>query len=121
MAARGGPRVFPALRAHVEKHAARLPAAEATAAGEALARSSSRSALETFGEWLRPKGGGLLGTRVKMPVAPPFQRVALAGLRGLAGADAEALLTLLAEHGEAALRAEAAAALAARARGGPRG
>jgi hypothetical protein len=121
MAARGGPRVFPALRAHVEKHAARLPAAEATAAGEALARSSSRSALETFGEWLRPKGGGLLGKLVKMPAAPPFQRVALAGLRGLAGADAEALLTLLAEHGDAALRAEAAAALAARARGGSRG
>jgi hypothetical protein len=121
MAARGGPRVFPALRAHVEKHAARLPPAEAKAAGEALARSSSRSALETFGEWLRPKGGGLLGKLVKMPAAPPFQRVALAGLKGLAGTDADALLKLLAEHGEAALRAEAAAALAVRARGGPRG
>ena len=121
MAARGGPRVFPALRAHVEKHAARLSAAEAAVAGQALARSSSRSALETFGEWLRPKGGGLLGRLVKMPAAPPFQRVALAGLRGLAGADAEVLLTLLADHGEAALRPEAAAALAARPRGGPRG
>jgi len=121
MAARGGPRVFPALRAHVEKRAARLSAAEAAAAGEALARSSSRSALETFGEWLRPKGGGLLGKLVKMPAAPPFQRVALAGLRGLVGADADALLALLAEHGEAALRPEAAAALAARSRGGARG
>ena len=121
MAARGGPRVFPALRAHVEKHAARLSAAEATAAGQALARSSSRSALETFGEWLRPKGGGLLGKLVKMPAAPPFQRVALAGLRGLAGAEAEALLALLAEHGETTLRPDAEAALAARSKGGPRG
>jgi len=121
MAARGGPRVFSALRAHVEKHAARLSAAEAAAAGQALARSSSRSALETFGEWLRPKGGGLLGKLVKMPAAPPYQRVALAGLRGLAGADAEALLALLANHGEATLRPEAGAALAARARGGSRG
>jgi hypothetical protein len=55
-----------------------------------------------------------------MPAAPPFQRVALAGLKSLAGADADALLSLLAEHGEAALRPEAAAALA-RSRGGPRG
>lgn len=121
MAARGGPRVFPALRAHVEKHAAHLSAAEAAAAGQALARSSPRSALETFAVWLRPKGGGLLGKLVKMPAAPPFQRVALAGLRGLAGAEAEPLLALLASHGEAALRPEAAAALAARPGGGSRG
>ena len=58
MAARGGPRVFAALRAHVEKHAARLSAAEAEAAGQALARASGPAALETFGEWLRPKGRG---------------------------------------------------------------
>jgi hypothetical protein len=56
-----------------------------------------------------------------MPAAPPFQRVALAGLRALTGADAEGLLALLAEHGEAALRPEAAAALAARSKAGPRG
>jgi hypothetical protein len=121
MAGRGGPRVFPALRAHVEKHAARLSPAEAEAAGQALARSSSSSALSTFGEWLRPRGGGLLGRLVKMPAAPPFQRVALAGLKGLPGADAEALLALLADHGEAALRPEAKAALAARPRGSARG
>jgi hypothetical protein len=121
MAARGGPRVFAALRSHVEKHAARLQAAEATAAGQALVRSSSRSALETFGEWLRPKGGGLLGRLVKMPAAPPFQRVALAGLRSLSGPETEALLGLLADHGEAALRPEAEAALAARPRGSSRG
>jgi hypothetical protein len=123
MAARGGPRVFPALRSHVEKHAARLSPAEAEAAGQALARASSRAALETFGEWLRPKGGGLLGKLVKITAAPVVQRVALAGLRGVAGAEAEPLLALLAEHGEAALRAEAKAALAARPPkgGGPRG
>jgi hypothetical protein len=121
MAARGGPRVFPALRAHVEKHAARLSTAEAAAAGQALARSSSRSALETFGQWLHPAGGGLLGKLVKMHAPPPLQRVALAGLRGLAGPEADALLALLAEHGEAALRPEAAAARAARSTGGHRG
>jgi hypothetical protein len=121
MAARGGARVFPALRAHVEKHAAQLSAAEAAAAGQALARSSSGAALATFGEWLRPKGGGLLGKLVKMPAAPPIQRVALAGLRTLSGPDAEALLAHLAEHGEALLRPEAAAARGARARGATRG
>ncbi|HXK11248.1 MAG TPA: hypothetical protein VMT70_16495 [Vicinamibacteria bacterium] len=121
MAARGGPRVFAALRSHVEKHAARLSAAEAEAAGQALARSSARSAAETFGEWLRPKGGGLLGKLVKMAAPPVLQRVALAGLRGVAVADAEPLLTLLAEHGEAGLRPDARAALAARPRGGSRG
>jgi hypothetical protein len=123
MAGRGGPRVFPALRSHVEKHAARLSPAEAEAAGQALARASSRAALETFGEWLRPKGGGLLGKLVKVTAAPVVQRVALAGLRGIAGAEAEPLLALLAEHGETVLRAEAKAALAARPPkgGGPRG
>jgi hypothetical protein len=121
MAARGGPRVFAALRSHVERHAARLSAAEAEAAGQALARASSRSAVETFGEWLQPKGGGLLGRLVKMAAAPVFQRVALAGLRGVAAPEAEPLLSLLAEHGEAGLRPEARAALAARAKGGPRG
>jgi phage-related tail protein len=121
MAARGGPRVFPALRSHVEKHAARLSPAEAEAAGQALARASARAAVETFGEWLRPKGGGLLGKLVKMTAAPVIQRVALAGLRGVAAAEAEPLLALLAEHGDAGLRAEARAALAARPKGGPRG
>jgi hypothetical protein len=121
MAARGGPRVFPALRAHVEKHADRLSAAEAEAAGRALARASAASALQTFGEWLRPKGGGLLGKLVRMPVAPPVQRVALAGLRGLEGTEADGLLALLADHAEAALRPEAEAALAARPRRGSRG
>jgi hypothetical protein len=121
MATRGGPRVFPALRAHVEKHAARLSAAEAEAAGQAMVRSSSRSALETFGEWLHPKGGGLLGKLVKMHAAPPFQRVALAGLRAVAGPEAQALLELLADHGEAVLRPAAEAALAGRPSGGPRG
>jgi hypothetical protein len=121
MAARGGARVFPALRAHVEKHAARLSAAEAAAAGQALARSSPGASLQTFGEWLRPKGGGLLGKLVKMPAAPPFQHVALAGLRTMPGPEAEALLAHLAEHGEALLRPAAAAALAARPRGATRG
>jgi hypothetical protein len=121
MAARGGPRVFPALRAHVEKHAAGLSAAEATAAGKALAGSSSAGALQAFGEWLRPKGGGLLGKIVKMPAAPPLQRVAVAGLRAVAGADADTLLALLAEHGEPAVRAEAAAAIATRRKGAGRG
>ena len=120
MAARG-PRVFPALRSHVEKHAARLSAAEAEAAGQAMARASSRAAVETFGEWLRPKGGGFLGKLVKMTAAPVVQRVALAGLRGLPGDAADSLLALVAEHGDASLRAEAKAVLAARPKGGPRG
>jgi hypothetical protein len=121
MAGHGGARVFPALRAHVEKHAARLSAAEAEAAGQALARASGRAAVEAFEEWLRPKAGGLMGRLVKFHAAPSVQRVALAGLRGLAGPEADSLLSLLAEHGEPSLRAEAHAALAARPRGGHRG
>jgi len=123
MAARGGPRVFAALRAHVDKHATRLHAAEAEAAGQALVRSSSRDALETFKAWLRPKGGGLLDKLVKMHAPEPLQRVAVSGLGSIAGPEATSLLELLADHGDAALRPEAEAALAARPRdpGGRRG
>lgn len=121
MAARGGPRVFPALRAHVEKHAARLSLAEAEAAGRALAHASARPALDTFGEWLRPRDAGFLGKLVKVQAGPPVQRVALAGLREIAGPEAEELLQLLAAHGEAGLRPQAAAALEARGKGPSRG
>jgi len=120
MAARGGPRVFAALLAHVDKHAGRLTTAEAEAAGQALARSSGREALEAYEAWLHPKGGGLLGKLVRMHAPPPLQRVALSGLRSLAGPEATSLLELLAEHGDAALRPEAEAVLAAR-RQGPGG
>jgi hypothetical protein len=121
MAARGGPRVFPALRAHVEKHAARLSVAEAEAAGRALAHASARLALDAFGEWLRPKDAGFLGKLVKVLAGPPVQRVALAGLREIGGPEAEELLRLLAAHGDPALRPEAAAALEARGKAPSRG
>jgi hypothetical protein len=114
MAARGGPRVFPALRAHVDRHAARLALMEAEAAGQALVRSSPREALETFAAWLHPKGGGLLGRLVKVHAPPALQRVALAGLRALSGPQADGLLELLADHGDPSLRGEAEAALEAR-------
>ena len=71
MAARGGPRVFPALRAHVEKHAARLSVAEAEAAGRGPRPASARPALDAFGEWLRPKDAGFLGKLVKVQAGPP--------------------------------------------------
>lgn len=116
MAARGGPRVFPALRAHVEKHAARLSVAEAEAAGRALAHAAARPALDAFGEWLRPRDAGFLGKLVKVQAGPPVQRVALAGLREIAGKEAEELLQLLAAHGETALRTEAEDALEVRGR-----
>ena len=117
MASRGGARVFPALQAHAEKHAAACSAAEAEAAGRALALAQAHSALALFGSWLKPKAGGLLGRLVKMHAPPVLQRVALSGLRGAAGAEAEALLELLAAHGEASVAREAKAALDARARG----
>ena len=117
MAARGGPRVFAALLAHVDKHAARLTTAEAEAAGQALVRASAREALATFESWLHPKGGGLLGKLVKMHAPAALQRVAFAGLRSLAGPEATSLLELLADHGDAALRPEAEAVLAARPQG----
>ena len=117
MAARGGPRVFAALLAHVDKHAARLTTAEAEAAGQALVRASAREALATFEAWLHPKGGGLLGKLVKMHAPAPLQRVAFSGLRSLPGPEATSLLELLADHGDAALRPGAEAVLAARPQG----
>jgi hypothetical protein len=120
MASRGGARVFPALQAHAEKHAASCTASEAEAVGRALAQAQAHSALALFGSWLNPKSGGLLGRLVKMHAPPALQRVALAGLRGAAGTEAEALLELLAAHGEATVAREAKAALDARA-GGPGG
>jgi hypothetical protein len=123
MAARGGARVFPALQAHAEKHAAACSAAEAEAVGLALAQAQAHSALALFGSWLKPKTGGLLGRLVKMPAPPALQRVALAGLRGAEGAEAKALLEFLAAHGEASVAVEAEATLHTRARGpgGPSG
>ena len=116
MASRGGARVFPALQAHAEKHAATCSASEAMAVGRALAQAQAHSALALFGSWLKPKSGGLLGRLVKMHAPPALQRVALSGLRGAAGAEAEALLELLAAHGEASVAREAKAALDARTR-----
>jgi hypothetical protein len=121
MAARGGPRVFAALRTHVDKHVARLDVAEAEAAGQALARASPSDALATFEAWLNPQGGGLLGKLVKLHAPEPLQRVALAGLRGIGGEQASRLIEQLAAHGDAALRPAAEAALVARAPGGRRG
>jgi len=117
MASRGGARVFPALQAHAEKHAAKCSASEAEAVGRALAQAQAHSALALFGSWLQPKSGGLLGRLVKVHAPPALQRVALSGLRGAAGAEAKALLELLAAHGEASVAREAGAALDARARG----
>ena len=117
MASRGGARVFPALQAHAEKHAAACSAAEAEAVGRGPRPGQAHSALALFGSWLEPKSGGLLGRLVKMHAPPALQRVALSGLRGAAGAEAEALLELLAAHGEASVARDAEAALDARARG----
>ena len=122
MAVRGGPRVFPALLAHVEKHAAHLSPAEATAAGRALVRSSARSALDAFQVWLHPKGGGLLGRLVKLHAPLPLQRVTLAGVVAVLGEEAEEMLAFLGEKGDAEVAGAATAALAARRRaGGGRG
>jgi hypothetical protein len=118
MAARGGPRVFAALHHHVERHIGELGAAEAEAAGKALARSSPRDALDAFSAWLHPRGGGILGRIVHMAAPPPLQRVAVSGLETIGGEEAEKLLTLLAERGEDQVARRAAGALEARRRAG---
>jgi hypothetical protein len=117
IASRGGARVFPALQAHAEKHAATCSAAEAEALGGALAQAQAHAALALFGSWLKPKTGGLLGRLVKMHAPQALQRIALCGLRGVPGGEAGELLQLLADHGEASVAREAGAALHARARG----
>jgi hypothetical protein len=70
-----------------------------------------------FEAWLKPRSGGLLGRLVKMQTPPGLQRVALSGLQRAAGAEAEALLGRLADHGEGGVAERAAAALAGRSRG----
>jgi hypothetical protein len=117
MASRGGARVFTALQAHAEKRSAACSAAEAEAVGRALAQAQGPAAVALFGSWLKPKSGGLLGRLVKMPAAPALQRIALSGLRGAAGAEAEALLELLAAHGEVSVARDAGAVLQGRTRG----
>jgi hypothetical protein len=121
--ARGGARAFPALQARAEKGAAAMRAAEADAVGRALAEASPRSALALFESWLAPKSRGFLSRFVKMQAPPAFQRVALAGLRGADGEQAQTLLELLADRGETTVAAAAAGVLQARARrvGGRRG
>jgi hypothetical protein len=107
MAERGGPRVTSTLVAHAEKGAGTLSEAEATVTGRAIARSSPRVALDTFRAWLETRGGGLLGRLVKMPAPATLQRVAVAGLEGIGGDEAEKLLALLAEKGEDTVAAHA--------------
>jgi hypothetical protein len=119
MASRGGARAFPALQAHAEKRAGACSAAEADALGRALVQSQAHAALVLFGSWLKPKSGGLLGRLVKMPAPHALQRVALSGLRAATGAEAVALLELLAAHGEASVAKEAALAARPRGPGGP--
>jgi hypothetical protein len=118
MAERGGPRVTATLVAHAEKGMESLSAAEATATGAAIARSSPRAGVDTFRGWLEAKSGGLLGRLVKMPAPPALQRVALAGLERIGGPEADELLGLLAEKGEDAVAAEASSAIERRQSGG---
>jgi hypothetical protein len=114
LAARAGARALPLLRAHVEGRAD-LPAAEAEACGRAMAEAAPGLALEAFTDWLRPRTGGLV-SRIVGPALPPGrQHAALGGLERLAGAEADALLKLLAEKGETSVRARAADAIAHRA------
>jgi len=112
-AARAGARALPLLRAHVEGRTD-LSAAEAEACGRAMAEAAPRPALDAFTEWLHPRAGGLLG-RIVGPAAPlGRQHAALAGLERLGGGEADALLQLLAEKGDGALRTRAADAITRR-------
>jgi hypothetical protein len=113
LAARAGARALPLLRAHVEGRTD-LGAGEAEACGRAMAEAAARPALDAFTEWLHPKAGGLLGRIVGPTVHLARQHAALAGLERLGGAEAEALLRLLAEKGDASVRARAADAVARR-------
>jgi len=116
--ARGGVRAVPTLAAHAEKNADALSEAEAEATGRALAQAAPRGALERFEAWLHSQGGGLLGrlSRGLGPVA--LQRAALAGLESIGGAEADGLLELLSQKGEATVAAAARRLLERRRTGG---
>lgn len=118
LAQRAGARAFPLLRAHVEGRAD-LSAAEAEATGIAMAVAAPHEALEVFRNWLQPKAAGLLGKLVGTAVPLPQQHAALGGLERIGGAEAGALLSLLAEKGHASVRARASDLLKARGHAGP--
>jgi hypothetical protein len=113
LAARAGARAAPLLRAHVEGRGD-VSAGEAEAAGRAMVDAAPRPALDAFTEWLQPRSGGLIGRIVGPSVPIARQRAALAGLERLGGAEAGALLQVLAEKGDASLRARAADAVTRR-------
>jgi hypothetical protein len=98
--ARGGARVLPMLAAHAEKNADSLSEAEADATGRALAQAAPRGALDRFEGWLHPQGGRLLGRLSRRLGPASLQRVALAGLALIGGAEADALLELLSAKGD---------------------
>ena len=105
--ARGGAQVLPTLAAHAEKNRDSLSKAEAEATGRALAQAAPRGALERFQAWLRPQGGSLLGRLARGLGPTGLQRAALAGLESIGGGEADALLQLLGQKGEAEVAAAA--------------
>ena len=94
MRARGDRRDFPHLLRHILGHALNLSPTEAAASGLAMATVDSKSALEIFTEWIKPKG--FLG-KLK-PVQPGQDLCAIAGLTIITDEMADDLLVRLSKR-----------------------
>jgi hypothetical protein len=104
---------FTSVAEHAERRAvADLSAREADLIGRTLARLAPDSTLSLFEAWLRPKG--LVGRWVDASGTRMVQRVMIAGLAAVPGAEAEALLREVAEKCEGDLRRHALDALGRR-------
>ncbi len=85
---------FPVILERARTVAVRgLPASEAAAYGEALAATDPGRALDTFREWIRPKG---LFSALASPI---LQFIAVSGLTVLPGDEPEALIRVASDKG----------------------
>ena len=92
--ARGDRRDFPYLHRHILGRALNLSETEASASGLAMATVDPKSAMETFSEWIKPKG--FFG-KLK-PVQPGQDLCAIAGLTIITDEEADVLLVHLSKR-----------------------
>ncbi len=116
VARRGIRSVFPALLAKITRAGQAMEQREADAYAIALAEGDGSHALETFRDWIRPRGLFAVLT----PVQAQLMHAALAGLARVPGEDAEALIKQVAERGGGGMQAAALMAMRERRRAGLR-
>ena len=116
VARRGLRSVFPALLGRISRHVQTMEPRESEAYALALAGGDAQHALDSFREWVRPKG---LFT-VLTPAQTQLVLAAIAGLAQVPGEEPELLIKQAAERGGADVQAAALRAMRDRRRAGIR-